>query len=62
MDRRTFLALAAAGLATPGVGRAAVEPRDRKFLFIHNYGGWDTTYVFQPAFGSEGVEIGRAHV
>jgi uncharacterized protein (DUF1501 family) len=57
MDRRTFLALAAAGLAAPSMGRAAVEPRDRKFLFIHNYGGWDTTYVFQPGFGSPDLDM-----
>lgn len=61
MDRRSFMALGAAGFATLGLSRA-VRAADtpaarRKFLFIHNYGGWDTTHVFQSNFGVDGVDM-----
>lgn len=60
-DRRALLSLGAAGLAGLGLsrlGRAGDAPAARRrFLFVHNYGGWDTTYVFQPNFGASGVDM-----
>jgi uncharacterized protein (DUF1501 family) len=37
-------------LLVPGTGRAAVAPRDRKFLFVWVPGGWDPTKVFASSF------------
>ncbi len=52
------LGLGAAGLMLPRFGVAdAVSGNKRRFLFIHCSGGWDTTYVFQPAFGSSVVDM-----
>lgn len=62
LDRRAFLTLAGAGLAAglglPRLVRAGgTDAARRRFLFIHCRGGWDTTYVFQPAFGAAGVDM-----
>jgi Protein of unknown function (DUF1501) len=60
-NRRSFLRMGAAGLWVPALGgglaRAASTASNRKFLFVHCYGGWDTTYVFQPNFGSKVVAM-----
>lgn len=55
MNRRQFLALAASGLVTPRLARAG--DNGRKLLIVHCFGGWDTTYVFQPNFGASGVDM-----
>lgn len=64
MNRRQLLAggaaLGAAGLglrSTPA--RAAVSPRDLKFVFVFNRGGWDPTRVFADAFSSRFVDMER---
>ncbi|MDP2311323.1 MAG: DUF1501 domain-containing protein [Pseudomonadota bacterium] len=62
LPRRSFLTLAAAGLGAgvclPRLVRAGgTDAARRRFLFIHCFGGWDTTYVFQPNFGASGVDM-----
>ncbi len=66
MDRRQFLKAGlttslAASLAGLGLGprraRAAVSGSDLRFLFVVNYGGWDTTRVFAPLFGNAGIDM-----
>ena len=56
LDRRSFLGLTAGGLLLPRIGRAATGV-ERKFLFVFCKGGWDTTKVFAPQFGSELVAM-----
>ncbi len=61
MSRRHLLtgsaALATAALL-PSLPRPALAaPVDRKFLFFFASGGWDATQVFDPHFGSEGVDM-----
>lgn len=61
ISRRHLLAssLPLAGLALPGLarrGRAAAPASERRFLFVVARGGWDTTYVFTPAFDSAYVD------
>ncbi|MFZ5479123.1 MAG: DUF1501 domain-containing protein [Myxococcota bacterium] len=46
LTRRQLGVLAAGGLLLPRRARAA--PAERRFLFLHNSGGWDTTRVFTP--------------
>jgi len=49
LDRRTLLQLGLGGLVGLGLpGRARAAPTDKKFLFVYNRGGWDTTRVFTP--------------
>ncbi len=57
LSRRRLLQASAAlgGLALPGRARAASP--DRKFLFLHCSGGWDTPRVFQPNFASSVVTM-----
>lgn len=50
-----FGAAVAAGLGLPTPARAAAS--ERKFLFFFASGGWDTTTVFDPHFGSDGVDM-----
>jgi uncharacterized protein (DUF1501 family) len=60
LSRRRLLQGAAAGagaLALPRPARAAVAPEDRKFIFVVNYGGWDPTRVFAPAFDNPAVDM-----
>ncbi len=57
ISRRGVLGLGAAGLLMPRLARAEAAAADRRYLFIHCSGGWDTTYVFQPAFGSSIVDM-----
>lgn len=52
LSRRELLALASTGVmgASLWPGRAfADDPLGRKFLFLYARGGWDPTFVFQPA-------------
>ena len=58
MNRRQLLAMAGAGLLLPRRG-GADEPTgtDRKFLIILCQGGWDTTRLFNPAFGNDNVSM-----
>ncbi|HNH48568.1 MAG TPA: DUF1501 domain-containing protein, partial [Myxococcota bacterium] len=56
LSRRQLLGLGAAGLLLPSLG-ATVAASKRRFLFIHCYGGWDTTRVFQTNFGSSIVDM-----
>ncbi len=56
LSRRQLLGLGAAGLLLPSLG-ASVAASKRRFLFVHCYGGWDTTRIFQPAFGSSIVDM-----
>lgn len=58
LSRRGLLGLGAAGVLFPRLGFAeAAAASNRRFVFVHCYGGWDTTYVFQPAFGSSVVDM-----
>jgi uncharacterized protein (DUF1501 family) len=58
LSRRAALGLGAAGLMMPRFGVAdAITGSNRRFLFIHCSGGWDTTYCFQPNFGSSVVDM-----
>ncbi|MSQ02590.1 MAG: DUF1501 domain-containing protein [Myxococcales bacterium] len=58
LSRRGVLGLGAAGLLLPRFGFAdPVAGNKRRFLFIHCSGGWDTTYCFQPNFGSSIVDM-----
>ncbi len=58
LSRRGVLGLGMAGLLAPRFGFAdAVAGDNRRFLFVHCRGGWDTTYVFQPNFGSSIVDM-----
>lgn len=57
LSRRGLLGLGAAGLLLPRFGMADAPAANRRYLFIHCSGGWDTTYVFQPAFGSSIVDM-----
>jgi uncharacterized protein (DUF1501 family) len=61
LNRRTLLGslgATAAALAAPRAARAgAVPPAQRRFLFVHATGGWDTTRVFAPSFGVAGVTM-----
>ncbi len=59
LSRRQFLkGLAAAGVlsALPPT-RAYTSSGEKKFLFLFASGGWDTTYVFEPKFGTDGVDM-----
>ena len=44
-------------LLSPRVGRAAITPESRKFLFVFCHGGWDPTYCFAPIYGSDAVDM-----
>ena len=59
LSRRQLLArgmaVAGASALRPGVAHAAGP--DRKFIFFYAGGGWDTTTVFDPHFGSDGVDM-----
>lgn len=58
LSRRAALGLGAAGVLLPRFGVAdAVAGTNRRFLFVHCSGGWDTTYCFQPNFGSSVVDM-----
>ncbi len=49
IPRRTLLQLGLGGLVGLGLPRhAKAAPSDKKFLFLYNRGGWDTTRVFTP--------------
>ena len=53
-SRREALALGglgALGLGLPRLGHGAGA--QRKFLFVYNIGGWDTTLVYTPMFGTD---------
>ena len=61
LSRRRFLsralsATAASGLILPGRSAASVGDRERKFLFVLASGGWDTSYLFTPAFDNPSVD------
>lgn len=53
---RGTVALTASAFAGLRPARAA-EVRERKFLFFYAGGGWDVTTVFDPHFGSDGVDM-----
>ena len=60
-SRRAFLGagaatLSAGALGWPGRARA-VSPRDRRFLFLTCFGGWDPTRALVPAFGDPSVDM-----
>ncbi len=58
LSRRHLLggAAALAGLSVaPRLAQA--RPSERKFLFFYAGGGWDTTTVLDPHFGSSGVDM-----
>jgi uncharacterized protein (DUF1501 family) len=58
LSRRGLIGLGAAGLLVPRFGFAeSVAGSNRRFVFVHCRGGWDTTYVFQPNFGSSVVDM-----
>lgn len=58
LSRRGLLGLGAAGVLLPRFGFAeAAAASNRRFVFIHCAGGWDTTYVFQPNFASSIVDM-----
>ncbi|MCB9744296.1 MAG: DUF1501 domain-containing protein [Alphaproteobacteria bacterium] len=64
LSRRQLLgtsALAAAGLALPGLAHA-VSASDRRFLFLYVRGGWDPPLVFAPGFDVQGVYTGQGSV
>jgi hypothetical protein len=46
-----------AGLGLPGLARGAVPANGRRFLFIFADGGWDPTWVFNPAFDNAAVDM-----
>ncbi|MEQ1501316.1 MAG: DUF1501 domain-containing protein [Myxococcota bacterium] len=54
LDRRRFLAAAAAGLALPSVGARASAPRRMVVVFAE--GGWDVSFCFDPKFSSDQVD------
>jgi hypothetical protein len=59
-SRRQFLkALLTTGAlaALPPARPLASAGGEKKFLFLFASGGWDTTYVFDPHFGTEGVDM-----
>jgi hypothetical protein len=53
LDRRQFLAAAAAGLALPSTGRAATP---RRLVVVFAEGGWDVSFCFDPKFDSNDVD------
>lgn len=57
--RRRFLASMAALPLVPSLARAAGDS-DRKFLFVFNHGGWDTTRVLSPMFDAPLVSMERS--
>ncbi len=61
MTRRQILsgatAFGAAALAGLGARPARAAAAERKFLFFFASGGWDTTQVFDPHPGSDGVDM-----
>ena len=42
----------------PWASRSAVDPRQRRFLFLHCRGGWDPTVAFVPLFDVADMEEG----
>lgn len=53
-SRRELFAAGGLGLAGLGLPRlAGAAGSERKFLFVYNIGGWDTSLVFTPLFGTE---------
>jgi hypothetical protein len=42
----------------PWASRSAVDPRQRRFLFLHCRGGWDPTVAFVPLFDGADMEEG----
>jgi hypothetical protein len=49
-----------AGSALAGVRSARASTpvgSELSFLFVVNYGGWDTTRVFAPLFGTDGIDM-----
>ncbi len=57
LSRRSLLAsMAASGLILPRRTLGTTGDGERKFLFIHCYGGWDTSYLFTPAFDNSSVD------
>ena len=60
LTRRSFLGGSAALMATTGLWypkRALAAPGERKFLFFFAGGGWDTTTILDPHFGTDGVDM-----
>ncbi len=59
--RRSLLSRAGALAALAGAGwhprMARAAAGERKFLFFYASGGWDTTTVFDPHHGSDGVDM-----
>jgi uncharacterized protein (DUF1501 family) len=56
LSRRALLKAGAGGLLLP-TGALAAGSGDRRFLFVFNSGGWDTSRVFTPMFHSDTAEI-----
>lgn len=49
LSRRQLLASGAAAALTPwGLARAEVEANQRRFIFVHAFGGWDVAMLFAP--------------
>lgn len=63
MNRREFLKRCLESCAAAGmVGLLPAPPKafaatERKFLFLFASGGWDPTYVFEPKFGTDAVDM-----
>jgi len=62
LTRRHFLggasALMGAGaLGVPKLAHGAAKGIDRKFIWFFASGGWDTTTVLDPHFGTDGVDM-----
>jgi uncharacterized protein (DUF1501 family) len=60
-NRRQTLALLTggmlAGVGLPRAAKAAVDPGQRRFLFVFVDGGWDTTYCLSPVFDNAAVDM-----
>ena len=61
LHRRDLLRLLPASLALLGASGPRLRARDsraeRRFLFVYADGGWDPTFVFNPAFDIAGVDM-----
>ncbi|MFT5680987.1 MAG: hypothetical protein ACI8RZ_001893 [Myxococcota bacterium] len=53
---RSLAAATASGLILPRLSAASAGDNERKFLFVLASGGWDTSYLFTPAFDNSSVD------
>ena len=54
-SRRALLSMLPAALLLPRKAKAAGP--EKRLLIVYVDGGWDTTYVFAPIFGSSSIDI-----